>query len=280
VVELKLLDDSLLTLGAESSMVIRAVRSQAKPDDTLLDLEGGLLGVTVNRPLAGRQRFEVSTPVAVCGVRGTRFVTLHERPRRGAGRGRTQATVGIGALNVRCLNPLFAGQPGMRLGRNQSTWVTWDGFAGGQPQPAGKRALRQLMGGLPGWVPDPADPTLIRPLQHGGGDGGGADAAGERAGRVLGAAATGAYEEGPGGFRGATGRAILGRLGMGGGSPMSRMLGAQPGAGGSEPGSQDPVDPVMVRPGQPTQLEVTPEPVEPPIDDIINDNINNDTGGT
>jgi len=280
VVELRLADESRLTLGAESSLVIRAVRTRLKPDETLLDLEGGALGAAVDKPLAGRQRFEISTPVAVCGVRGTRLALVHENPAggpRAGNRGRSTLTVGTGLVHVRCLNPLLAGDPGMNVGRNQYIWVTWDGF--GKPRPVAvlKGQLQKLMGALPGWVPDPADPRLLGPVipaELGGKPGrpGKPGAAGPGAlsdmlpgmaaapagdpGAAAGSGAgggTGAYGAGAGGFHRAAGMAILGNMGLGRGLPLNSMLGGDGGGGDAGDGADadDPVNTVPVRPGQP-----------------------------
>ncbi len=257
-VELRLADGARLTLGAESSLVIRAVRSKVKPDETLLDLDGGSLGVAVDKPLAGRQRFEVSTPVAVCGVRGTRFALVHERPAGGkpGNRGKTTLTVGTGLVQVRCLNPLLAGDPGMNLGRNQWIWVTWDGFGKPRPLGAARGQLLKLVAGLPGWVPDPEDPDLKgRPGPAVGGE--------RRPGAFApgGGAGGGAYEGGGGGFHNATGAAILGGIGLARGTRLSNMLGGNGGAGGAAGGDAgvgadagDPVNTVPARPGQPAPV--------------------------
>jgi hypothetical protein len=274
-VELKLADGARLTLGAESSLVIRAVRTKAQPDATLLDLDGGALGVTVDQPLAGRQRFEVSTPVAVCGVRGTRFATRHRNPRRGrrAGdRGKTRVTVSGGKVVAKCLNPFFAGKPGMVLGRNQSVEISWDGFDAPQPGRTTKRNLKRLMGSLPGWVPDPADPNLVNPLADDGGGGGRLSIWRAIGGRPRGGGTRGlpggdTYSPTGSGLTRAVGRAILSDVGLLGGTPMSRSLGGNSpgGTGGDDPGANptgDPVDTNPVRPGQP--LEPPPPPPPPP----------------
>jgi hypothetical protein len=259
-------------------MVIRAVRTKLKPDETLLDLDGGALGVAVDKPLAGRQRFEVSTPVAVCGVRGTRFALVHENPAGGLrpnNRGKTTLTVGTGLVHVRCLNPLLAGNPGMNVGRNQSISVTWDGFGRRKPVGVLKKHLQRLMGELPGWVPDPADPRLFGPVvpAEGGGKPGNLGAAGPGAmsdmlpgaasgpagepgtGPAAGGGTAGAYGAGAGGFHRAAGMAILGNMGLGRGLPLNNMLGGGDGGGGGDAGAGadagDPANTVPVRPGQP-----------------------------
>jgi hypothetical protein len=262
-VELKLADGAKLTLGAQSSLVIRAVRTRARPDATLLDLDGGSLGMSVDQRLAGRQRFEVATPVAVCGVRGTRFAVTHENPRggrRGNRRGTTQVTVGTGRVNVKCLNPIFAAHPGVLVGRNQILWVTWQGFGRGKPADVRKRHLRRLMDTLPGWVPDPADPNLLRPLPR---EDGAVDPRKLRPGSF----GKGAYDSNGGGFHNAVGTAILGDVGLTRGTPMGRLLagGRQTGgdSGGTDGSGSDPVNPQMVRPGQPVL------PDNPFADDVI-----------
>ena len=122
--ELKLADDSHITLGEDSTLVLREVRGKAKSDRTLLDLDEGQLGAAVEK-LGERQRFEISTPVAVCGVRGTRFALSHANDKN---RGKTILTVGSGKVNADSLNPKFGGKGGVDVGKGKSLTITWDGF--------------------------------------------------------------------------------------------------------------------------------------------------------
>jgi hypothetical protein len=140
------------------------------------------------------------------------------------------------------------------VGRNQILWVTWEGFGRGKPEDVRKRHLRRLMEALPGWVPDPADPSLLRPLTRAGRPlgPGGLRPAGVDGGR-------GVYDRNGGGFHNAAGTAILGDIGLTRGTPMGRLAGGgRPdgggcggAGGGGGGGGSDPVNPQIVRPGQP-----------------------------
>jgi len=282
-VELKLADGARITLGAESSLVIKAVRARLKADATLLDLDGGALGVTLDKPLAGRQRFEVATPVAVCGVRGTRFGTEHRNPRggrKGNKRGRTSVTVGTGNVNVKCRNPLFAAHPGLNVGRNGRIGVSWDGFDQPQPAKVSKRHLRGIKKKLPGWVPNPMDPNMLKPLKYGPGVGSRRPGSGRGLGRLR--FGKGPYARNGGGFHNAIGRAIMGNIGLSRGTAMGNLLGGEssggPGGAGKGGGSKSPVGTVPVRPGQPTSPPPSDPPPSPPppsrrdppvVDDVI-----------
>ena len=270
--ELKLSDDSRVTLGEESSLVLREVRGKFKSDRTLLDLDEGALGVAVEK-LGERQRFEVSTPVAVCGVRGTRWSVEHAEPRGGRtnkDRGTSMVTVGSGRVVVSCVNPALAGQT-QELGKGQSLVITWEGF--GKLGNVDLPGWKSLTKSLPGWQPDPADPNLtglLRPLPGGRREvpGGGWWNRGVSAG-------DGAYDQGSRGFSNAVEGAILGRL-CGVGAPGRGQQGGGEGGSGSPGGagsptapdgllfSPDPVLDVLVRPGQPTQPPQPP--IKPPVD--------------
>lgn len=216
--ELTLVDDSRLTLGEASSLVLREVRGKGPADRTLLDLDEGQLGLSVEK-LGERQRFEISTPVAVCGVRGTRLALGHINPKGGRtdkDRGKTILTVGAGLVNAECRNPKFAGQ-GVNVGKSQSVTITWDGI--GKVRGVKVQTFKALMQDLPGWHPDPTDPELAK-LQ----------AAAPRnrdgwwnRGRGQG---PGAFDRGDRGFSNAAESAILGSLGLGDKAGRGRGQGA------------------------------------------------------
>jgi FecR protein len=254
--QLRLADNTSLTLGANSKLLLRAVRAAGKDGATKLDLDGGSLGLTIGKPLAARQRYEVSTPVAVCGVRGTRFVVQHDLGGRGPKWGVSTVYVGSGKVRVNCRNPKVAAAFRL-LTAGQSQGVAWDGFVDAAPKKVGKQRLEELMKALPGWVPDPKGIGL----KDGGNGGGqaGRKLPGELANLDSGKRGTGAVDQGstPGsafgkgnnGFHKATAGAIFGRLGIGSGTPMGRAVGSDDAA---DPTSgQDPVNNVPVRPGQP-----------------------------
>jgi hypothetical protein len=268
--ELKLADDSRLTLGEESTLVLREVRGKANADRTLLDLDEGAVGAAVEK-LGERQRFEISTPVAVCGVRGTRFAILHKNPPggpKGNNRGTSTVTVGVGGVNADCRNPLVGGQGGKDVGKGQRLTITWDGF--GKLQDVKVPGFRDLMKTLPGWNPDPADPNL-----------GKLEPAGPR-GPIGGPEhGVGAYDRGGRGLSNGVEGAIFGRLGLGdlvggssgGGGGQDRNAGGRSegqGGGGNAFDAAifnaDPVTPGLLRPGQPTEL---PPPPQRPTD-VIN----------
>jgi len=270
--ELKLSDDSVITLGEGSSLVLREVRGKFKSDRTLLDLDEGALGVAVEK-LGERQRFEVSTPVAVCGVRGTRWSVGHVEPRGGRtdrDRGTSTVMVGSGLVTVSCVNPALGGAS-KDLRKGQSLVITWNGF--GEVGEVGLPGWQKASKNLPGWHPDPADPNLsglFRPLPGGRKEapGGGWWNRGAPAG-------VGAYDEGQRGFSNAVENVILGRL-CGAYAPGRGRKGEGAGDQGS-PGSPagpivpdellfspDPVLDVLVRPGQPTAPP--PPPIQPPVD--------------
>ena len=268
--ELTLADDSRLTLGEESSLVLREVRGKANADRTLLDLDEGAVGAAVEK-LGARQRFEISTPVAVCGVRGTRLALAHHNPPggpKGNQRGTTTLTVGVGQVNADCRNPLVGGKGGVDVGKGQSLTITWDGF--GKLQDVNVPGFKDLMRALPGWHPDPADPNLGRLGPVGPRGGGGPP-------RDVG---LGAYDRGGRGLANGVEGAIFGRMGLGDLAGRGAGAGAGGGqdrnAGGRSEGqgggsafdaaifNADPVTPGLVRPGQPTEPPPSPPPIQPP----------------
>ncbi|HOX07581.1 MAG TPA: FecR family protein [Planctomycetota bacterium] len=267
-VELKLADKSCLTLGEESSLVLRDVRGQAGSDRTLLDLDEGQLGAAVEK-LGERQRFEISTPVAVCGVRGTRFAIGHANPPggpKGNDRGKTLLTVGFGKVNGDCRNPLFGGKGGVDVDKGKRVIITWDGI--GKLEDVGIGNFKGLMKTLPGWHPDPADPNMAKldvgwPGPLAGRPGGGLFDRGGKEG-------AGAYDRGGRGFSNGVGGAILGSLGLADSGRGRGGQGGANGAGGGNPtgaldtvfgsavGGTDPVLPGLVRPGQETEPPFEP----------------------
>ena len=200
-VELKFTDKSHLSLGEETSLVIRDVRGQADSDRTLLDLDEGSIGASVEK-LGERQRFEISTPVAVCGVRGTGFALSHTNPKGGRtdkDRGRSLLTVGHGKVNADCRNPLVGGKGGVDVEKGKSVVITWDGI--GKLEDVGLGRFKGIMKTLPGWHPDPADPNMAK-LQV------------FLPGKDDGRTGPGAYERGGRGFSNGVQGAILGSLGL------------------------------------------------------------------
>ena len=148
-------DDSILTLGANSKLVIKKYlyNPQSKRAESIYELADGRL-----RSVVGGAGFKVTTPTAFAAARGTIFTVAYNMET-----GTTEITVVEGSVEVKNINAEVAGSQVVAAG--QSTTVT---------------------GNKPPTPPKPADPkgTGVGDDKgglsgHGGHGGGGDDVFGE-----------------------------------------------------------------------------------------------------
>jgi hypothetical protein len=148
-------DDSILTLGANSKLVIKKYlySPDSKRAESIYELADGRL-----RSVVGGAGFKVTTPTAFAAARGTVFTVAYNRET-----GTTEITVVEGSVEVRNINAEVAGTQVVAAG--QSTTVTGD-KPPTPPIPADLRGagVGDDKGGLSG---------------HGGHGGGGDDVFGE-----------------------------------------------------------------------------------------------------
>jgi hypothetical protein len=71
-------DDSVLTLGESSQLRLDEQVTGAAPQSTLELLFGKIRAIATERYGAAGARFEVKTPTAIAGVRGTEFIAQHD----------------------------------------------------------------------------------------------------------------------------------------------------------------------------------------------------------
>lgn len=112
-VELAFVDGSRLTLTALGDLTVeRYLWDEGQARQSLFAMASGRLRSYVNRFLsggsAGENRFEVRTPTAVAGVRGTDFYTIVDPGEDGEG-GDTEVYVEEGEVEVRPLDPDIGG---------------------------------------------------------------------------------------------------------------------------------------------------------------------------
>ncbi|MEO1481374.1 MAG: FecR domain-containing protein [Myxococcota bacterium] len=87
-------DDSVLNIGPDSELRVRRYQVSEKRRRVSLRLTAGRLWARVTRIFGGRKNFEVETPNAVAGVRGTEFVV-------DTGGGETTVTVLAGEVSMK-----------------------------------------------------------------------------------------------------------------------------------------------------------------------------------
>lgn len=109
-------DDSILTLGANSKLVIKKYlySPEAKRAESIYELADGRL-----RSVVGSSGFKVTTPTAFAAARGTVFTVFYNMET-----GDTEITVLEGSVEVRNINAEIAGTEVVAAG--QSTTVTGD----------------------------------------------------------------------------------------------------------------------------------------------------------
>ena len=77
-----LLDDDITAIVSENSRVyLSELRSQGQISQTSINLQSGGLASSVEKKIAGSSRYQIETPTAAMGVRGTDFFTLFYRGR-------------------------------------------------------------------------------------------------------------------------------------------------------------------------------------------------------
>ena len=148
-------DDSILTLGANSKLVIKKYlySPESKRAESIYELADGRL-----RSVVGGAGFKVTTPTAFAAARGTIFTVAYNMET-----GTTEITVVEGTVEVRNINTEVAGTRVVAAG--QSTTVTGN-KPPTQPKPADPKGagVGDDKGGL---------------SEHGGQGGGGDDVFGE-----------------------------------------------------------------------------------------------------
>jgi hypothetical protein len=144
-------DDSILTLGANSKLVIKKYLSSpgSKRAESIYELADGRL-----RAVVGSPGFKVTTPTAFAAARGTVFTVAYNMET-----GSTEIIVLEGSVEVRNINAEVAGS--QVVGAGQSTTVTGnnpptkpkpadgkgaaaDDDRGGLPAPGGERVPPEL----------------------------------------------------------------------------------------------------------------------------------------
>jgi hypothetical protein len=133
-------DDSILTLGANSKLIIKKYLSSPDPKraESIYELADGRL-----RSVVGSSGFRVTTPTAFAAARGTIFTVAYNMET-----GTTEISVLEGSVEVRNINADVAGSRIVRAG--QSTTVS----GGNPPTPTKPTDLKgagdgEDMGGLP-----------------------------------------------------------------------------------------------------------------------------------
>ena len=133
-------DDSILTLGANSKLVIRKYlyNPQSKRAESIYELADGRL-----RSVVGSSGFKVTTPTAFAAARGTVFTIAYN-----VETGTTEITVLEGSVEVRNINAEVAGSQVVTAG--QSSTITGN-KPPTKPKPADVKDGRgDDKGGLPG----------------------------------------------------------------------------------------------------------------------------------
>jgi hypothetical protein len=135
-------DDSILTLGANSKLIIKKYLSSTDPKraESIYELADGRL-----RSVVGGQGFKVTTPTAFAAARGTVFTVTYNMET-----GTTEISVLEGSVEVRNINADVAGSRIVRAG--QSTTVSGDK----PPTPTKPTDLKDTGDGDDvGWLPPP-----------------------------------------------------------------------------------------------------------------------------
>ncbi len=160
-VKLLLEDEAVVRLGAESQLTLSALAATAPEHPTRLDLARGRLRAFVSHAPAAHaaERFEVRTPSAIAGVRGTDFEVLTVNP--------TFVRVFYGSVMVRPLG----GGPGLLLLPNQYVRVDSERGTGeahpidpGTPLEGPIQGEEGVPSGLRGPAPEALDLAQLRVL--------------------------------------------------------------------------------------------------------------------
>lgn len=129
-------DDSLLTLGESSQLRLDEQVVGEAPVSTFQLLFGTIRAIATERYGAAGARFEVKTPTAIAGVRGTEFVAAHDAAK--------EETLVVGVVDTTVVRAIMdaAAERAVRLGPGQSTRVR----RGSYPSPAATMPAEQLKG--------------------------------------------------------------------------------------------------------------------------------------
>lgn len=119
-------DDSVLTLGESSQLRIDEQVAGDAPESTFWLLFGKIRAIATERYGAAGARFEVKTPTAIAGVRGTEFVAQHQAA--------DEETLVVGIVDTTTVRAAIdaTGERAIRLGPGQSTTIR----RGSYPSPA------------------------------------------------------------------------------------------------------------------------------------------------
>lgn len=119
-------DKSTITLSENSSMVVKEFAIKGKERRGIFSLTLGKLIADVTKYVGGKNAFEVHTPTAVCGVRGTGFEVVV------AGSGlATTVTCTTGSLTLTSLNALGAVVGTTTIVAGQTAVITASGITVG-----------------------------------------------------------------------------------------------------------------------------------------------------
>jgi len=132
-------DDSVITLGESSQLRLDEQVAGPAPQSTLELLFGKIRAIATDRYGATGARFEVKTPTAIAGVRGTEFVAQHDSAE--------DETLVVGIVHTTTVRAAVdsAGARAIQLGPGQSTRVRRGSYPGPiKTMPAGQ--LRSLIG--------------------------------------------------------------------------------------------------------------------------------------
>jgi ferric-dicitrate binding protein FerR (iron transport regulator) len=119
-------DDSVLTLGESSQLRLDEQVAGPAPQSTFWLMFGRIRAIATERYGAAGARFEVKTPTAIAGVRGTEFVAQHDTAE--------EETLVVGIVDTTTVRAAIdaAGGRAIRLGPGQSTRIR----RGSYPSPA------------------------------------------------------------------------------------------------------------------------------------------------
>jgi hypothetical protein len=132
-------DDSVLTLGESSQLRLDEQVAGPAPQSTLELLFGKIRAIATERYGAAGARFEVKTPTAIAGVRGTEFIAQHDATE--------DESLVVGLVDTTTVRGVddAAGARAILLGPGQSTRVRRGSFpSAATMMPAGQ--LRSLVG--------------------------------------------------------------------------------------------------------------------------------------
>jgi len=129
-------DDSVLTLGESSQLRLDEQVAGSAPQSTFWLLFGTIRAIATERYGAAGARFELKTPTAIAGVRGTEFVAQHDA--------KDEETLVVGIVDTTVVRAAIdaAGERAVRVGPGQSTRVR----RGNYPSPAVAMPSGQIRG--------------------------------------------------------------------------------------------------------------------------------------